>query len=171
MSIGRVILVALATVVIFAAGVVTGGLLVHKTAVAAPPPPPPMMFPGRFEAIRRATEQMPDLTQAQRQRINVIIRNSQEHVADFFLLFEPDIQGVFRKMREDIRAELTQDQRRRLEELMRMRRLDGGPGFRPGEGMPPFRRPGPLRERELPAPVPGPNPDAGPTSPPPAPRQ
>ena len=118
MSTRRVILVVLATLVIFAAGVVTGGLLVRQTTrrlVA----PPHQMFPARFEALRRMTDQLNGLTPAQRTQIDRILRDGRERMADFFVLFEPDIQEVFRQMREDIRTQLTPEQRQHMEELMR----------------------------------------------------
>jgi Spy/CpxP family protein refolding chaperone len=171
----KLILVVLATVVIFATGVVTGGLLVRQSRPPPlPPPPGPQLFPGRFDALRTATDQLEDLTPAQRARINRIIRDGRERIADFFLLFEPDIQGVFRKMREDIRAELTPDQRRRLEEFFRQRarRMEERGGFRPGDRpLPPrFRGPPPLQpEFDQPAPGPRQAPSAAPRDQRPAP--
>ena len=149
MNLARISLVVLATVVIFAAGVVTGGLLVRKTsraqagAVAQP-------FWGRFETVRRAVDEMDRrgrLMPEQRARIDAIIRDSQEMIADYFNILEPDVQQVFRKMRENIREQLTPEQRRQYEELMNRRWL--GPGerrfqdrfrdgpARPGPGAPP----------------------------------
>ena len=127
-----IFLVALATLVIFGAGVMTGGLLVRsraepwsKNAAASPTSPPPLaaapLFPARFNALSQSAEQLGDLTPAQRTRIRHILRDGRERMADFFLIFEPDIQQVFRKMREDVRAELTPDQQRRLEDLLKQR--------------------------------------------------
>jgi hypothetical protein len=127
---GRISLVVLATVVIFAAGVVTGGLLVRKTnrlqpgAIAQP-------FWGRFEMVRRAVDEMDrrqGLTSEQRVRIDQIIRDSQELIADYFSILEPDAQQIFRRMRENIRDQLTPEQRRQYEELMKRRW--SGPGDR-----------------------------------------
>jgi Spy/CpxP family protein refolding chaperone len=133
-SIGRLNLVVLATVVIFAAGVVTGSLIVKKTSRAPIGAP----FLGRFEMTRRAVEELDrqgDLTPKQRARIDHIIQNSQELIGDYWSILEPDVQQVFRKMREGIREELTPDQRRRFEELGRKRLAT------PGERRPfaPFR--------------------------------
>jgi len=130
----RVSLVVLATLVIFAAGVVTGVLLVPQTVRR----PPHQMFPARFEALRRVTDQLRDLTPEQRQRIDAIIRDGRERIADVFELLEPDIQEVFRKMREDIRSELTPAQKLRMEELMRqrLRRAEGGRKFPPSSNSP-----------------------------------
>jgi Spy/CpxP family protein refolding chaperone len=116
-SFGKVTLVVLATVVIFAAGVLTGGLLVRR------PPRVEMAQPfwNRFEMTRRAVDHLPDVTPEQRQRIDDIIRDNRELIADYFRILEPDVQQIFRRMREGIREELTPDQRRRFEELARNR--------------------------------------------------
>jgi Spy/CpxP family protein refolding chaperone len=79
------------------------------------------MFPARFEALRRVTDQLQGLTPEQRGEIERILRDGRERIADFFVLFEPDIQDVFRQMREDIHAQLTPEQRQRMEDLMRQR--------------------------------------------------
>ena len=163
MSLGKISLVVLATVVIFGTGVVTGGLLVRKTGrveVAQP-------FWNRFEMTRRAVDHLPDLTPEQRERIDHLIRDKQELIADYFRILEPDVQQVFRQMREDIRAELSPDQRRRFEELSRTRlprtgdrRPQGGFGPRPTqfnqfETYPPD---GPAPRQPRRDPVPGPRP-------------
>ena len=135
MSTRRVILVVLATLVIFAAGVITGRLPVRQTTrPLATPLPAHQMFPARFEALRRVTDQLQDLTPDQRTEIDRIIRDGRERIADFFVLFEPDIQDVFRKMREDIRGQLTPEQRQRMEELMRQRSRRPEPPFQARKG-------------------------------------
>ena len=161
-SIRQVILVALATVVIFATGVITGGMLVKKATVAQPPAQSP--FWNRFEMTRRAVGAMPDLRPEQRIKIHQIIREKQELIADYFQILEPDVQQLFRQMRESIRAEMTPDQDRRFEELARRRLLPPGErrmqdGFRPGLNQQgpfsseepasrPFRRNGPMPPAE-----------------------
>lgn len=124
----KVILVVLATVVIFAAGVVTGGLVARKSTAPAPASFP---FWGRFEAMHRAIDQLA-LRPDQRGRIHRIIRDNQELIGDYFKILEPDMQDVFQKMRRQINAELTPEQRQRFEEVMRQR----------------FRRPGERRPLE-----------------------
>ena len=118
MSIRKAILVALATVVIFAAGVVTGGLLVSKTRPRPSVTSGGLPFLGRVEAIGRAASQL-DLSPDQRQRIADIVRNGRERMADYFMILEPDIQQVFREMRQQIHAELTSAQRAEFDELFR----------------------------------------------------
>jgi len=118
-SFGKISLVVLATVVIFATGVVTGGVLVKWTG-QAPPAAPAQPFWSRFEITRRAAHQL-ELTAEQRTHIDEIIRNNQELIADYFRILEPDVQQVFHKMRESIREELTPEQRKRFEELAKKR--------------------------------------------------
>jgi len=128
-NLGRLNLVVLATVVIFGAGVVTGSLIVKRTARPQFTQP----FWGRFEMTRRAIDELDrqgELTPKQRARIDHVIQENQEYIADIFSIMEPDVQEVFRKMRESIRQELTPDQRQRFEELAR-KRLN-----RPGERRP-----------------------------------
>ena len=159
MNPSRLVLVVLATVVIFAAGVVTGSLITRKTTrfqIAQP-------FWGRFEMTRRAVDELGrrgDLSPEQHVRLDEIIRDHQELIADYFNILEPDVQQVFRKMRESIREELTPEQRKQFEELARKRpnrpgdrrpedfpRGPGQPEMRPrrdGEpGMPPPMERGP----------------------------
>jgi len=125
----RLVLVVLATVVIFAAGVVTGSLITRKTTrfqIAQP-------FWGRFEMTRRAVDDMGrrgQLTPEQHVRLDEIIRDHQELIADYFNILEPDVQQVFRKMRENIREELTAEQRKQFEELSR-KRVNNRPGDQP----------------------------------------
>lgn len=132
MSFGKISLVILATVVIFAAGVITGALVIRRGTQPVEISQP---FWTRFEATRRAIDHMPDLTPEQRGRLHQILRDKQELIAEYFRILEPDAQQVFRSMREEIREELSPAQRQRFDELNR-RRL--GPDNRrpPGD----FRR-------------------------------
>lgn len=123
MSFGKISLVMLATMVIFAAGVVTGALVVRRTQTVEVAQP----FWSRFEMTRRAIENMPELTESQRDRIHGIVQDKQELIAEYFRILEPDAQQVFRSMREEIRKELTPAQRQRFDELSRRR------GLRPGD--------------------------------------
>jgi hypothetical protein len=128
----RLILVVMATVVIFAAGVVTGSLVTRKAARPAMGQP----FWGRFEQTRRAVDELGrrgELTPEQHLRLDEIVLDHQELIADYFNILEPDVQQVFRKMRDDIRSELGPEQRRRFDELTRRR----------------FNRPGDRRPEEF----------------------
>jgi hypothetical protein len=170
----HVILTVMATLVIFAAGVVTGGLLVRRLS-----PPPPPARPGgpmaRFDQFQRAVDSL-DLPPEKRRKIFGIIRERQDYVAEMMRLIEPDLPGLFAKLREDINQELTAGQKHDLDELWSriQQRRPGGRGGeflgRPGDNMgfpqeplppPDGRRPPPRGPRG-----PGPRPMA-PERPPP----
>jgi len=111
----HVILTALATVVIFAAGVVTGGLLVRKT-LPSPPAPQPGWPMARFDQFQRAVNTL-DLQPEQRKKIRGIISERQAYVAEIMRVIEPDLPGLFVKLREDINQVLTPGQKRDLDQL------------------------------------------------------
>jgi Spy/CpxP family protein refolding chaperone len=129
----------LAALVIFAAGVVTGGLTVN---LRRPPAVPRWAAPGaepsrpwltqrlagqQGELFRRMERQL-ELTPDQRQRIEAIVKESQERVRALAEDLAPRTREELRRMREKIREELTPEQRRKFE------RLDEG--LRPREGAP-----------------------------------
>lgn len=176
----------LATVVIFGAGVVTGGLLVRQTAdkpraarvrpAPAQPPqwlPPAREFPRRAEPeLQRSLEQRRlefmlhasrtlNLTPDQRQRIEQILRESQERTRTLWDQVAPQMRKELADAREKVRQELTPAQRKVFDEMLKRqaaRRADEPPPaprpLRDG------RRPGGARESgppvESPAPVPPP---------------
>ncbi len=148
MSIRKVILVVLATLVIFAAGVITGGVLVKKfSPEPARSQQPVAYFPGRFDQVRRAINDV-ELRAEQRVKVDRIIRESQEEIADYFLILAPDFQTVFFRMRDNIYAQLDAEQRRRFEALMKFRLLKPGnlpnanrPDFPPRNNFNPQNRP------------------------------
>lgn len=156
----RLILVVLATVVIFAAGVVTGSLVTRQSSRL----PMGQPFWARFEMTRRAVDELArrgELTPEQHLRLEEIIRDHQELIADYFSILEPDVQQLFRKMREDIREELGPEQRRKFEELARRRA--GRMGERRSEDFqrgpnPPEMRPRRADGGPLPPPERGPRP-------------
>lgn len=119
MSTQKITLIVLAAVVIFAAGVVTGGALVLQARPRLPAGGG-TPFLARVEAVSRTAGQL-DLTPDQRRRVDDIVRDAREQLADYFMILEPDIQQVFRQMRQQIQAELTPAQRARFEELFRKR--------------------------------------------------
>lgn len=152
-------LVVLATVVIFAAGVVTGSLVTRKTSRV----PMGQPFWARLEMTRRSVDELArrgELTPEQHLRLEEIIRDHQELIADYFSILEPDVQQLFRKMRDDIREELSPEQRRKFEELSRRRM--GRMGERRSEdfqrGPNPEMRPRPREDGPFPPPERGPRP-------------
>lgn len=136
----------LATVVIFAAGVVTGGVLVRKTSPKVAPPPAPQGFQMmRFNQFQHAVHEL-DLEPEQRQRVNRIVRDRQEYIAEVMRLIEPDMPGQFVRMRSEINRELQPEQVRRLDDMWarmeRQKKFQNRSGEfmgRPGE--PPNGRP------------------------------
>jgi hypothetical protein len=115
----NVILVVLATVVIFATGLITGGLLVKQRT---PPANDRPIIVNRFEGIRRAVDDPRlNLDPQQRRRIETIIRDKQELIADYFRILDPDLQNIFRKTLEEIRQQLRPEQRQRFDEIGRQR--------------------------------------------------
>lgn len=184
--------IVLATVVIFGAGVITGGLLVThsdraklrqlRTRVAAAQPaqwtPPLREFPRRaekdlqlsleqrrMEFLLSVTREL-RLSPEQRGRIEHLVRESQERTRKLWEQVGPQMRKELAEVKERIREELTPDQRKRFEELMKRQQ----PPRRADEPQPPAAR---LREqrrlnalRELPQPA-GPPPEGAPRPVPP----
>lgn len=150
--------IILATVVIFGAGVITGGLLVgHTTRIKAKqqralvnrlqqPTLPPQEFPRRqpqelqfsleqrrIEFLRNATREL-QLSPEQGERIERLLRESQERTGKLWEQVGPQIRQERAEIPERIREVLTPAQRKRFEELMKRqqaRRIEeAGPGFR-----------------------------------------
>jgi hypothetical protein len=137
--------IILATVIIFGAGVVTGGLVVrhadHLSAkqlraltTAAQPghwTPPLREFPRRpeqelklnieqrrIEFLLNASREL-KLSPEQRERIERLIRESQERTRQLWERVGPQMRRELAEVKEKIREELTPQQRKRFEELMK----------------------------------------------------
>lgn len=120
--------VILATMVIFGTGVITGGLLVKNTTSAAPvrppkmaaqtnqPPVPAQMM--RMEFLLRARNEL-NLTPQQHGRIEKIIREGQENSRKLWEGVAPEMRKELQSVHEKIRNELTPEQRRRFEMLLK----------------------------------------------------
>ena len=133
--------------VIFVAGVVTGGLLATYTNVAAVPPvrravpgeaahsattlqstntvhqnrlPTPLPGPLRKDFLDRLQKEL-KIDPAQRERIEKIISEGQEEADTLWLEIEPDMHRVLVETKEKIRAELTAEQKKKSEDLLRPR--------------------------------------------------
>ena len=127
--------IILATIVIFGCGVVTGGLLVNYVESARPeihrgnaglkrerpdsaelPLPRPQMLNQQFvEQLDTALH----LTPEQREKISKIIAAGQERNRDLWKLVSPQFHSVMQDVRQHIRSELTPEQRKQFEELMK----------------------------------------------------
>ena len=141
----------LAALVIFAAGVVTGGLTVGWRRQAVGPrwpgstqgqvrPWPAQRLGAQQGELFRRMEKHLDLTAAQRQRLEAIVKESQERIRALAEDVAPQTRGELRRMRERIREELTPEQRRKFEKLDEgLRQREGAPkrGERPSPARPP----------------------------------
>jgi len=113
-SIGKVTLVILATLVIFSTGLITGVVLVKQMPKPIPNPPVTPQGLGWQQFLRRVEGEL-DLTPEQHQRVAGILRDSQEHARGM-------AQAEFAKVRDQIRAELTPPQREKFQRLLEERR-------------------------------------------------
>jgi Spy/CpxP family protein refolding chaperone len=118
----------LAALVIFAAGVVTGGLTVQirKPPLAPQPGPnppvkrvPPMPREAQLRELSRRMQAELDLAPEQRDRVEAIIRESQERMKTFRDEVGKKIAEEFREMRLKIRTDLSPEQRKKFAEIMR----------------------------------------------------
>jgi len=118
----------LAALVIFAAGVVTGGLTVQirqprpATTPAGDAPVrkvPAMPREAQLRELSRRMQAELDLAPEQRDRIESIVRDSQERMKAVRDEVGKKIGEEFREMRQKIRLELTPDQRRKFAEIMK----------------------------------------------------
>jgi Spy/CpxP family protein refolding chaperone len=112
-SIGKVILVVLATLVIFSTGLITGVVLNKQVAKPAPNAPMFPPGPGWQQFFHRIQVEL-DLTAEQDQRIGTLLRDSQERARGL-------ARAEFGKVREQIRAELTPAQKDKFERLVKER--------------------------------------------------
>jgi len=120
----------LATMVIFGTGVITGGLVVRHAAGPLKNRPPknvtvrtnaPNIAPAqlqRMELLLRVRSEL-NLTPDQHERIERIIREGQERSRKLWESVAPEMRQELQAVHEQIRAELTPEQRRRFEQLLR----------------------------------------------------
>jgi hypothetical protein len=115
--------VILATLIIFAAGVFTGGLVVKDTRKAPPRKEPQVM---RTEMLRRLTREL-QLTPEQRTKVDAVLQESNERTKILRELLQPELQAEYRKAVDDITAELTPEQHKKLDDLLKQRRKQTTP--------------------------------------------
>jgi len=117
----------LAAIVIFAAGGVTGGLLVWRLE---PPVHPrhnlglksgPVGSPSgmRFEFLRKAQRDL-DLTPEQRERIDKLLKDSQERTRKIMEPIAPEFHAELQRAKEEFRGVLTLEQQKRFDDLLKM---------------------------------------------------
>jgi hypothetical protein len=138
--------VILATLVIFGAGVVTGGLIV-RSSQRAPwrrqfmPPQPPPVIAQPFEAPVRGTNRPPNapgglsplmrkdllknldrelqLTDSQREHIEKTLMEGQDRTKILWASVAPQMRDEWIHVKDQIREELTDDQKAKFDEFMK----------------------------------------------------
>lgn len=136
--------VILATVVIFGAGVITGGLLVnfvdhshpknphHAQAIAGTHPATNNAAPQRWAEIppprlaerlgKQFVQQLNDalqLSPEQREKIGKLIADGQERNHELWTNVAPKMRAVMQEVNQQIRAELSPEQLKAFEELLK----------------------------------------------------
>ncbi|SPE59162.1 conserved hypothetical protein [Verrucomicrobia bacterium] len=113
--------------VIFGTGVVTGGLLVRFTGVPLdhrqtglpPRPPSPAITPAggmRLDFLRRMGREL-NLSPEQRERIDAILRESQERSKKIIEPVSPQLREEVKKTKAEFIEVLTPEQRKRFADL------------------------------------------------------
>ena len=139
--------VILATMVIFVCGVITGAMVTRAplpaavAAEAAPAgekaknPPPYFGQLQRPEFLKRMEKQL-ELTAAQRDEISRIMKESHERTKPLWDQIAPQMGAELKKVRQDITAVLTPEQRTKFAELLKH-------GHKPDAAAPGNSRPAP----------------------------
>jgi hypothetical protein len=122
--------VIFATLVIFAAGVISGGLMFRQMqgvkASSAPPAPvvttnvAAAVHAQRLDLLKRMSHQL-TLSSEQKEHIEKIMQESQEHMKAFRDDLSVKTRDEIKHAREQVRAELSREQRRKFDELLRNR--------------------------------------------------
>jgi Spy/CpxP family protein refolding chaperone len=121
--------VILATLVIFCSGLAVGALMVkkysrpgsHSRAAAVSANPNPSLSPSHLlqkEFLRRMHNEL-TLDTEQRQRIEKILKESQERTKEIREKIAPEMKEEVKKVREQIRAELTPEQQPKFDALIK----------------------------------------------------
>lgn len=126
----------LAALVIFATGVVTGGLTVNLRTKSPGPgfraleqrATPAQNWENRIRELGKRMERQLDLTAEQREKIETIVRDSQHRIKGVFEQVAPKAREEFKETRMRIREVLTPEQRKRFEELFKVREINGKRG-------------------------------------------
>lgn len=142
--------VILATVIIFGTGVLTGGFVAQRAfrerpagpqASAHQPDLVPVPYTVRREFLERMDQHL-NLSREQYDRIARILRDSQERTRIIVGLVSPEIQEELRAVRQEIREELTPEQRKKFEELQHLLNRRPPPPEQRPDRRPPRNRPG-----------------------------
>jgi len=132
--------VILATLAIFLGGLITGVVLV-KTLVRPSPVsqvPAPVLQPGPIrEAFVRRMAQELQLSDEQRDKVLQIVHESQERTKLIYSLIGDDVREEMKETRDSIRQQLTPDQAKKFEEMLRRRQRMLSMRNEDNEGFPP----------------------------------
>jgi Spy/CpxP family protein refolding chaperone len=119
--------VILATMVIFGTGVLTGALIIRYTTDMARPQR--QGFGSRFaegspggmrlEFLRRTQRDL-DLTEDQRERIDKVLKQSQERTRKLMEPVSPQLRQEVQRAKAEFREVLTPEQQARFDELLKM---------------------------------------------------
>ena len=140
--------VILATLAIFMTGLITGVVVVEQLVVKPLAKRPPVRIttndlslqPGwlREEFVRHMDEEL-ELTPEQRRKIMNIVHESQERTKLLYSLIGDDVREEMRQTQAAIRKEITPEQAKRFEEMLKRRpramrnlRPTGEPEMPPG---------------------------------------
>lgn len=115
--------VLLATLVIFGSGVATGALLLKTAACADSKAPVPEKKNAhalplqRMDFLRRMETNL-DLSVQQKERLEKIMRQSQERTKPLWEQIAPQMAAEMQRLREEMRRELAPGQQARFEQLL-----------------------------------------------------
>jgi hypothetical protein len=119
-----------AALVIFGAGVVTGGLLIWQLGPSFSAPlrhsassarPVQNVSPGgmRLEFLRRVQRAL-DLTPAQRERVDKILKESQERTRKIMEPVAPEFHAELQRAKTEFRAVLNPEQQTRFDDMLKL---------------------------------------------------
>ena len=131
--------VILATLVIFGAGFFAGALVVKNSpakVVVTPPPPQPM--PGGFSQLQDRMKRELKLSPEQTTKLESIFKDSNERIKILWNLVGPEMKIERTNVLEKVRTVLTDDQKKKFEELLKPQSHRGFP-MQPGGGWHPPR--------------------------------
>lgn len=154
--------IVFATAAIFFSGTITGAVLVWMTTrTVAPadvparkqpilrpvPPPGELVEAGRPETAQQSLAQRRaefiriahwhlNLTQEQRQKIELILREAQERTRALMQDVAPELRREWERAYEQILDTLTPEQREKFQKLVRRRFMQPGPDRPPGSRAP-----------------------------------
>jgi len=140
--------VILATMVIFAAGVLTGGILTRSVDRAMLLRRPHLVRPTqpspgglRLDFLRRVQREL-DLDSDQREKIDRVLKESQERSRKIMEPISPQLRQEFQRAKDEFRAVLTAEQQTKFEDLLKKqsRSREHRPAASPAQSTPELQR-------------------------------